>query len=115
MSLDIWLWIPADTGDPETESLRIPGTDHFNYTHNVTPMWKEAGVYEALYNSDGKPAGEFIETLRQGIKDMEDHPRKYHAFNPENGWGDSETALNFLRNWLSVCVKHPKALIGVSK
>lgn len=24
-----------------------------NITHNLVPMWKKAGIYDALYNSEG--------------------------------------------------------------
>jgi hypothetical protein len=94
------------------ESLSTHGA---NITHNVTPMWREAGIYDALYDSDGKRAGDIIETLRRGIADMEDRPEVYRAMNPKNGWGNYDGALNWLREWLAECVKHPNALIGVSR
>lgn len=107
MSLGIWLSMDTGAG----ESLTSEG---LNYTHNVSPMWCAAGVYEVLYESDGQRAGDTLETLRAGIRDMENHPEKYRAMNPPNGWGGYEGALRFLRDWQAECAKHPNATIRVS-
>lgn len=67
-----------------------------NYTHNVTPMWHRAGVYDALYMSDGKTAAEVLPELRAGLEAMRIDPEGYAAINPPNGWGSYETALPWL-------------------
>ena len=85
----------------------------FNITHNVARMWDKAGVYNALYKSQGVVAGETIPALRAGLAHMEDHADEYTVFNPENGWGSYDGALRFLRSWLQHCVENPKATIGV--
>lgn len=107
MSLDIWLAMPTGNGEELT-------TQSMNYTHNVLPMWRAAGVAEALYDSHGHQAREYLDVLRAGIKNMEDEPAKYQALNPSNGWGSYDTALPWLREWLIECVKHPDAIIRVS-
>jgi hypothetical protein len=112
MSLDIWLTIGVDTGGPEPYEITLYDA---NYTHNVTPMWRKAGIYEALYESDGKQAGEILPMLRAGIVDMERKPNAYIALNPSNGWGSYETALPWLRKFTAACERHPKAVIGVWK
>ena len=84
-----------------------------NYTHNVTPMWREAGVYEALYESAGKLACEIIPALERGVADMEARPSVYEAMNPENGWGSYDRALPWLRAVLAACRENPGATIRV--
>ena len=114
MSLDIALYVDVDTGAPTVTRLVIPGSDA-NITHNVTPMWHLAGVYDALYNSDGTHAGDWLGALRVGVRDMQDRPAVYEALNPPNGWGTYEGARRFLERSLAQCERHPKALIEVSK
>ena len=103
MSLDIWL----DDG--------ITDIGDFNYTHNVTPMWKKAGVYDALYNSEGKEALEILPVLHSGINHMVVNQDEYLGLNPDNGWGDYEGALSFLIEFSECCAEYPKAVIGLSK
>ncbi len=112
MSIWISLSIGIDTGG---ENLTIISLFDENYTHNVTPMWKKAGVYDALYNSDGLQAKDIAKTLSLGIIDMESKPDEYRLLNPENGWGDYEGALSFLVSFLIACDQHPETIIGVSK
>ena len=112
MSLDVSLYIEVDTGSKEPHWLELHDA---NYTHNVTPMWAEAGVYEMLYGYDEweRPrvalASEMIPVLEEGRRRMEAEPLKYIAMNPPNGWGDYGTALEFLRGLLRACKEHPKA------
>jgi hypothetical protein len=85
-----------------------------NYTHNVTPMWKLAGVYEALYMSDKQKAQSLIFTLSKGIKIMQDNPDDFIALNPENGWGSYETALAWLIKLRDNCIEFPEGNIEIS-
>ena len=109
MSLDIGLYVEVDTGGDELRNIELYSD---NYTGNVCPMWIEAGVYEALYESDGVEASSIIPILEDGIADMESNPRTYSAMNPSNRWGDSVGALRFLRRLLEACKQDPKALIS---
>lgn len=110
MSLDIWLKIDVDTGGKEPYSVNLFDS---NYTHNCVPMWKKAGIYEALYESEGKTAYEVIETLKKGLQDMKDHPKIYQELNPDNGWGDYESALKWIQELVDTFERHPKGVIGV--
>ncbi len=112
MSLDISLEIFVDTGGKEIHSFELYSG---NYTHNVTPMWHKAGVYGALYESHKQQASEIITTLESGIVEMESKPEEYKALNSPNGWGNYETALEFLREFTAACKQHPKAIISVSR
>lgn len=78
-------------------------------------MWRKAGVYEALYNSEGKLAGEVLADLQKGLSHMRRNRSMYEALAPENGWGDYETALNFLVIVVAACDTNPDAEIWVSK
>lgn len=112
MSIRISLSVDVDTGGEEPISMCLFDE---NYTHNVTPMWKKAGVYNALYNSDGLHADDILDKLSRGVQDMESKPDEYKLFNPENEWGDYEGALEFLSEFYEACQEHPKSIIGVSK
>ena len=86
-----------------------------NYTHNVTPMWKLAGVYEALYMSDKQKARSLIFDLNMGIEIMQNNPDDFIALNPENGWGSYETALTWLIKLRDKCIEFPDGTIEISK
>ena len=109
MSLDIGLYVEVDTGGDEPRNIELYSD---NYTGNVCPMWIKAGVYEALYESDGVEAAAIIPILEKGIWYMESFPQTYIAMNPPNGWGDSVGALRFLRRLLTACKDDPLALIS---
>lgn len=85
-----------------------------NYTHNVTPMWTKAGVYESLYESEGKTASEILPTLREGYKQMVDNSSEYEKLNPENGWGSYDGALKFLKEFIKACEQDPDGIIHIS-
>lgn len=114
MSLDLWLYVEVDTGYRGTDAPQW-SSEGVNITHNLAPMWRLAGVYDALYNAQGEVAGGHIATLRKGLAHMEDNPSEYRPLNPPNGWGSYEIALAWLRSWIGICVMHPKARIGVSR
>lgn len=97
--------------------VAIAGTNvmDLNITHNIANMWREAGCYDALYNSEGKKASEIVETLRKAVVDMQVFPEKYKNLNSPNGWGTYENALPFLRKILRACEEHPDGEIHISK
>lgn len=111
MSLDVYLMARVDLGGREPREFEIYWD---NYTSNVWPMWEKAGVYEALNQSDGKEAGEIVETLKRGVAAMEADPDGFSVLNPENGWGSYGGALRFLQNYAEACAENPKAIVRVS-
>jgi hypothetical protein len=113
MSLDIELYIKCeDAGDGEEHCHTLPGCD-WNYTHNVSDMWREAGCYEALYESNDKRAREILPDLQKAVQAMTDDPEKYKDMNPPNGWGDYSSALSWLQEIRSACERYPNARIWI--
>jgi hypothetical protein len=84
-----------------------------NATHNLLPMWRKAGVSDALYNSDGKLAKEITEKIQEGLAHMLEHKSEYVALNPSNGWGNYEGAVAFLQNLFNACLKYPNSKINI--
>jgi hypothetical protein len=114
MSLDIYLYADVDLGGEERDKVYLPGCD-FNITHNVTPMWRKAGCYDALYMSDGDIVGKHLKALKAARDDMEENLTEYRKLNPANGWGNADDALGWLDTWYKYCLQYPKAKIRVSK
>jgi hypothetical protein len=86
-----------------------------NATHNLSKMWIEAGVYDALYESHGKTASEIRGSVADGLSLMRKEPNRFKALNPPNGWGSYEGAIEFLESLLIGCDATPKAVIRVSR
>lgn len=110
MSYDLWL--TADMGGPVPITL---GLLDWNYTSNVSGMWRRAmPETDGLYGFDGKQAGEVLPALVRGIRDMEDNPAPYRAMNPSNGWGSFDSQLAALRELADAFRAAPKAIVRVS-
>jgi hypothetical protein len=112
MSLDVYLHMQIDTDGPKPGHVDLYSR---NITHNVAKMWAKAGVFEALYEGQGKTAGEIVDVLAKGVEDMEQKREEYLPLNPSNGWGDYDGALDFLREYATACRENPKATISVSR
>jgi len=112
MSLDITLMVEVDLGGPEEpHEFEVWWK---NITHSVVPMWNKAGVYDALYRSDGKQAQDIIPYLERGLEKMKENPSEYEALNPANGWGSYSGAVDFLEDYLCACHLAPLAIVRVS-
>jgi hypothetical protein len=86
-----------------------------NITHNLGPMWREAGVYDALYQSQGMKADEVRAVVLAGLDAMKREPERFKAFNAPNGWGLHEHAVAFLESFIAAIYEHPDAVIRVSR
>jgi hypothetical protein len=111
MGIDIWLTINVDTGGEPYDATLF----ECSATHNLGRMWARAGVYDALYNSDGKQAGEIAGVLLAGLEEMQTKPDDYKPLSPPNGWGTYDGALDFLGRLARACQAYPKAIVRVSK
>jgi hypothetical protein len=104
-----------------------------NITYNVDPMfalalsgdgstagcWTGADVVfhlntPAMKRFLGRRAGDCIEPLRAACAHMASHPSTYAKLNPDNGWGDSDSALLYLVHFLRACEGSPDSIIGGS-
>lgn len=86
-----------------------------NITHNLTPMWRKAGVYDALYMSKGHKAAEYIEVLERGVADFQANYDEYRKLDSPNGWGLAKHALPFLEQTAAAFKANPTAIVHVSK
>jgi hypothetical protein len=86
-----------------------------NITHNLTRMWQEAGIYDALYNSKGKTAKEVLPTLEDGLKLMISDPERFKKFDSDNGWGLYKNALPWLAELVVEFKQYPDGVIDISK
>ncbi len=89
-----------------------------NYTHNMGPMAKAAGIYHAIWRPEElglKTAAELIPILRKGYDELVLFPHLYKKYNPENGWGDYDGFVEFVHKYYEACLKWPNAEIEVSR
>ncbi len=111
MSLDISLVFEPETGGKPV-SLEVYTA---NITHNLTPMWRQAGCYWALYASDGSLAVEIVAALKSAYAMMYEQLDCFKALEPSNKWGSYEGALKFLDDLIQACEDYPKAIVRVSR
>lgn len=104
MSLDIRLTV-------ENESSVV----NKNITYNLKKMWKEAGVYEVLYESNGKTAKEILPTLELGLQQLLAEPERFKQFDPPNGWGSYKVALLWLAELVEEFKKYPGGIISIAR
>ncbi len=86
-----------------------------NITHNLTPMWKKAGIYDALYNSEYMEAKDILPVLIDGLADMVANKEEYEKLNSPNGWGLYENAVPWLVELIQGCKDYPDSVIEVSR
>lgn len=120
MSLSISLkkkrWTSYDEGKTYTEDKEQ--VYWANITHNLNIMAEKAGIYKALWcpeDINKINAGEIIELLQTGLKDLKERPEYFKQFNAPNGWGLYEHFVPFVEEYLKACKKYPDAIIEVSK
>lgn len=106
VSYDVTLYVSTG-GDSEVEAFWR------NMTSNVAPMWRKAGADLASFAD--KRASECVADLEVAIKAMEADPATYRAMNPENGWGDYDGCLDFLKSIREACVTHPACTVHISR
>ena len=84
------------------------GEDWFNYTYNVSKMWydcyKDNGIREH-YGLTGKQAIPVLKRLHLHMMLNNEKLRKYE---PSNGWGDFDGALNFVSQLIIASINNPE-------
>jgi hypothetical protein len=106
MSWDVCLRI--DTGYHTREV-----TESRNYTSNVWEMFDKAGLENGIKGLDGMSAKNAALVLDPVIRYMETHPDEMQQFNAQNGWGDYEGALEFVKGIFFDCLENPKCTVYV--
>lgn len=109
MSVDVYLYFELNTG----REIREVEAFTANYTHNVSDMWRKAGCYDAIYRGEGKLAKDILPALEQGYANMSSNMGAYAELNPKNGWGDCESALVWLGEYIEACRNNPMAHVHV--
>lgn len=115
MSWDAWVEMPTGTGNHLSGESR-------NYTHNCNKMmyralgavWHE-GLLDRLHDLDGKPCLEAASILAPALKWWrEQPPGAMDDIAPANGWGDSESALEFWTWVCAECNENPAAILRLN-
>jgi hypothetical protein len=109
MSYDVSL--EADLGGPEP--VRVGDLDA-NYTYNCGGMLGEATGGLWLSDMTGWDAAAVAVTLRDALAVMERDRPRFIGMNPENGWGDLDSWMVFLRKIVDACDAAPRARLCVS-
>lgn len=89
-----------------------------NITHNLAEMADKAGIYEHLWRPDEigiTKASELIEPLYKGLVLLKSDPDRFKAFNPSNGWGNYNSLVQFVEDYLAACQEDPDAEVSVSR
>jgi hypothetical protein len=123
VSADYWLTygdVEADEGCRECSEpipVRIPyRTDHrvgihsWNVTYNLGTMLRAAG-FPPWRDLIGAPAAEVAETLAKVAETLREDPDGFKQYNPDNGWGTYEGAVEFVESFRDGCANHPRATI----
>ena len=95
-------------------AIRQTSVYDLNITHNLTKMANEAGIYKHLWRPEELGiihAIDLIAPLNEGLSRLKAEPELFKKFNPENGWGDYETLVEFVEDYIVACVKNPDATI----
>lgn len=89
-----------------------------NITHNLNTMAEAAGVYKHLWRPDEvgiTKAAQLFTPLREGLKRLKANPSRFEALNPDNGWGDYSSLVEFVSGYLAACEMWPEADVRVSR
>ena len=78
-----------------------------NYTYNVSRMWyKIYPDHNGMVYIDNMTCKEAIPILMNAIIKLLCNPDEFEEMNPENGWGDYDSFLQFLIKIHKFCVSH---------
>ncbi len=83
------------------------GEESFGYTYNVAPMWYACYPLKGIRALNGFTGTKSIPLLRKLREHMEDNKEACEAVNPENGWGDYESALLFISKLIGAALRYP--------
>lgn len=104
MSSVFRLWSQDDEAAPSIafEDRISPG---------YVPLWEAAGVYDALYNSDGQQARDISRVIAYGLDKINENPSLAGVLPSTLS---VEEAIRFLENVHRACVIHSNARVGTT-
>lgn len=117
MSLNIYGKIPTQECEcPKcgAEFTQFTTVFDMNITHNLKKMAVEAGC-GILWDLWDKKAWEIITDVKSAIKNLEENPEKFDAFNAPNGWGTRIQFIPWLKQLLEKLEEFPHAKLLISK
>ena len=104
MGLDVRIRAPLPVDDGDDSEVFFEA----NITHNLTRMARAAGIYRHIWQSEGFVfAGDLIPKLTAAIELLQSNTVDFIEFEPRNGWGHRSMLLDFCKNLLTACEKHP--------
>ena len=109
MSWDFSMEIDAGGDNP----IELPY--EASYTYNVSKMFYDAfDLEDGIRGLYGKTGAECRLLIEHAIIKFTINRKLYKSWNPENGWGNYDTALRLLNELLSWCDESPKAIMRVT-
>lgn len=85
--------------------VKVEGLDHYvfvydlgNITWNVRELIRQSSGWDIKNEAPNGPLQPWLEKIRAGIKELEQHPGKYRQYEARNGWGTVEGTLEFYRH-----------------
>ncbi len=105
MSWSVWMEMDAGGSEP------VGVTEHAGMTYNVSPMYHKAGL--SIRDMEGKTGADMKPLLVQTLKHMQENEAEYLPLNPANGWGDYNSAMEFIKELLAMAEQAPNATYTV--
>lgn len=79
-----------------------------NQTYNHGRIWGESMGVDHFRKFKNEKAKELILPLKLGLARIDCDPEYYAKFEPANGWGSVEQAVEYMRKVLQACIEHPE-------
>lgn len=101
---------------PDTPWLDAHGNQRIGKRQNADGEWEDVPLTNwGLGALDGAPCSEAAPVLARGVERMKAMADEMRPRNPENGWGDYDSALAFLEAIAQAAADHPAGFIRVSR
>jgi len=105
MGLDVYLEMKVDTGGEEPHFFPL---HDFYVTYNLSEMYREAGIWDVIYDCEGKTSSDIKDAVRKGYDAMMKDPSRFRKYDSPNGWGIYDDTIEHLRKFVEALEKNPK-------
>lgn len=99
MSYDLELGVRVDGTDIIT---KIAEPTYYSPTYNLGPMFRACTGWDFV-QGEWYRVSEVWPKIEHGISELRMYPKKYKKLEPDNGWGDTDSAIEALTS-LSDCI-----------